>query len=77
LQVCVGAGTGLAGREREVLGELAGGTSSAASRSGEALGQSPSTIRRQLRYGELPGYRRGTGTKAHWVEAQSPASVSP
>lgn len=33
---------------------------------GEALGLDPSTIRRQLRDGELPGYRLGTGTKPQW-----------
>jgi IS30 family transposase len=38
---------------------------------GEALGQSPSTIRRQLRDGDLPGYRLSTGDKAGWVLVKS------
>src|SRR5215212_4512017 len=38
---------------------------------GEALGQSPGTIRRQLRNGELPGYRLGVGSKAPWVCVRS------
>ena len=38
---------------------------------GEAIGQSPSTIRRQLRDGELPGYRSGTGRRTTWVLVKS------
>ena len=37
----------------------------------EAIGLEPSTIRRQLRDGELPGYRLGTGAKAQWVLVKS------
>ena len=38
---------------------------------GEAIGLEPSTIRRQLRHGDLPGYRTGTGVKASWVLVKS------
>ncbi|TCC33894.1 DNA-binding protein [Kribbella capetownensis] len=33
---------------------------------GEALGLEASSVRRQLRAAELPGYRLGTGAKAQW-----------
>jgi hypothetical protein len=33
---------------------------------GDAIGLEPGTIRRQLRDGDLPGYRLGTGAKAQW-----------
>lgn len=38
---------------------------------GEAIGQSTQTVRRQLRDGDLPGYRIGTGTKTSWMCVKS------
>jgi excisionase family DNA binding protein len=38
---------------------------------GEAIGQSPNTIRRLLRDGDLPGYRSGTGRRTSWVLVKS------
>ncbi|MFG1913070.1 helix-turn-helix domain-containing protein [Kribbella sp. NPDC048928] len=37
----------------------------------EAIGQTPYTVRRQLRSGDLPGYRIGSGTKASWMCVKS------
>ena len=37
----------------------------------EALGQSRQTVRRQLRTGDLPGYRTGSGRKASWMCVKS------